>query len=215
MTQYIAPVFEKKTFTCPHCNAHSAMDWFWRETDMYAPEYILRIARCHGCSKDSIWHRTGLTAPWIMVHPQVKTSPMPSPDLPDNCKVYYMEARDIADRSPSGAAALLRLCIDHLCIHLGATQDRLNGKIKHLVEQGLPIPIQQALDSVRVIGNDAVHPGKLDLDDTSEVVKVLFTLINIIVNDRITQPNLIQGIYGLIPENQKNGINQRDAKAND
>ena len=215
MTQYIAPEFEKKTFTCPHCNAHSTMDWSWREVGGHYLERNLISARCHGCSADSIWFQEVENSGWYMIHPQIKTSPMPSPDLPETCVSSYMEARDIADRSPSGAAALLRLCIDHLCLELGATQNKLNGKIGYLVSEGLPITIQQALDSVRVIGNDAVHPGKLDLDDTSEVVKVLFTLINIIVNDRITQPNLIQGIYGLIPENQKNGINQRDAKAND
>lgn len=213
MTQYIFPKMQKQTFTCPHCNAHSAMSWSWREREFsQQSEHNLASATCHGCNQFSIWHLSRINPEWVMVHPQIKTAPLPSPDLPESCKRPYMEARDIADRSPSGAAALLRLCIDHLCLDLGATQNKLNAKIGYLVEQGFPVAIQQALDSVRVIGNDAVHPGKLDLDDTAEVVKTLFTLINIIVNDRITQPNLIKGIYDLIPENQQNGIAQRDSK---
>lgn len=191
------------------------MNWEWQEDPYGPPRHDLITAQCHGCNKRSLWYKPDEDSSCKLVYPQIKTSPLPSPDLPDTCKASYMEARDIADRSPSGAAALLRLCIDHLCLELGATQNKLNGKIGYLVEQGLPIPIQRALDSVRVIGNDAVHPGKLDIDDTTEVVRSLFTLINIIVNDRITQPNLIQNIHSLIPENQLDGIAKRDAKAND
>ncbi|MBL4797638.1 MAG: DUF4145 domain-containing protein [Oleispira sp.] len=214
--QYTAPKFNQKVFTCPNCSAIAAMDWRSREDNVRQPSQDLYSAQCHGCSMLSIWLRlesAHVGFIWKMIHPNKKSAPLPSPDLPDNCMTVYMEARDIADLSPSGAAALLRLCIDHLCLHLGATQDKLNGKIKHLVEQGLPVSIQKALDSVRVIGNDAVHPGKLDIGDTAEIVTTLFKIVNIIVNNQITQPNEIDGIHSLIPENQLKGIAQRDAKA--
>jgi hypothetical protein len=38
--------------------------------------------------------------------------------------------------------------------------------------------VQQSLDIVRVIGNDAVHPGQIDLTDDIETATKLFVLIN-------------------------------------
>jgi hypothetical protein len=42
------------------------------------------------------------------------------------------------------------------------------------------------LDSVRVIGNDAVHPGVMELRDDKELVLKLFRILNIIVEETIT-----------------------------
>lgn len=46
--------------------------------------------------------------------------------------------------------------------------------------------LQQALDSVRVIGNEAVHPGTMDLRDDVFTVLSLFGLVNFIVQKAIT-----------------------------
>ncbi|WP_415663473.1 DUF4145 domain-containing protein [Vibrio taketomensis] len=45
----------------------------------------------------------------------------------------------------------------------------MNNDIKELVSEGLSPKIQQALDSLRVVGNNAVHPGQINIDDNAEV----------------------------------------------
>lgn len=61
--------------------------------------------------------------------------------------------------------------------------------------------MQQALDSVRVIGNSAVHPGTIDLNDKIEIAYALFGFINIICEVLITQPKKIKEYYeNNIPE---------------
>lgn len=95
-------------------------------------------------------------------------------------------------------------------IYLGEPGKNINNDIGSLVRKGLPIQIQQALDTVRVIGNNAVHPGQLDLEDNEDIAKSLFELINIIVDHQIAQPQKIEELYARLPQNLLDGINDRD-----
>lgn len=139
------------------------------------------------------------------------TSPDPNNDLPDDIKADYEEARRIASISPRGAAALLRLSIQKICKHLGEPGNNINNDISSLVRKGLSPKIQQALDTVRVVGNEAVHPGQMDLKDSVEVVNKLFGLVNIIAEVLITQPKHVEEMYiAMVPEGHRNAIDKRD-----
>jgi len=39
------------------------------------------------------------------------------------------------------------------------------------------------MDSLRVIGNNAVHPGEMDLTDDTEAASALFNLLNFVVEE--------------------------------
>lgn len=134
----------------------------------------------------------------------------PHADLPDDCKKYYLEARNIFQESPRASAALLRLVIQMLMLHLGEKGKNINDDIKSLVTKGLPDEIQQALDYCRVIGNNAVHPGEINLDDTSEIVQPLFEMINFIVEDRINRHKKIKQLYDKLPEKDRKSIQERN-----
>ena len=100
---------------------------------------------------------------WVsgrIVWPLVGAVEPPNADLSERIKRNYREASAILDLSPRGAAGLLRICIEELCEDLKAKGDKLDQKIADLVARGLPVEVQQALDLVRVSGNDAVHPGR-------------------------------------------------------
>ncbi len=94
------------------------------------------------------------------------------------------------------ASALLRLALQKPCQALGAPAKNLNADIAWLVEKGLLLGVQQALDSLRVIGNNAVHPGQLDLSDDRDTATALFALLNYIVEQMITRPKELESIYG-------------------
>ncbi|ELQ6311205.1 DUF4145 domain-containing protein [Vibrio cholerae] len=132
--------------------------------------------------------------------------------MPENCQQIYLEAREIASSSPKGAAALLRLCVQELIKHLGGDGQNINKDIGKLVELGLPVRIQQALDYVRVVGNNAVHPGELSLDDNPQTVTTLFGLINLIVDNQITQPKQVESLFHGLPEGAIEAVNKRDKK---
>ena len=96
---------------------------------------------------------------------------------------------------------------------LGEKGDNINNDIRNLVVKGLDPKIQQALDIVRVTGNHAVHPGKINFNDTTDV-QTLFELINVIADTLITQPKRIDGIYKSLPETDRRSIENRDKKRN-
>ena len=130
--------------------------------------------------------------------------------MPETVRADYEEAATIYIRSPRGAAALLRLAIQKLMVHLGQSGKNINDDIASLVSKGLPIQIQQALDVVRVTGNNAVHPGQIDVND-HEVIEQLFPLINVIVDYQISLPARIQEMYDALPVGTRGAIQKRDA----
>jgi hypothetical protein len=114
-----------------------------------------------------------------MVDPALRTGVVPNPDLPDELFADFNEPREIVNASPRGAAALLRLVIQKLCGHLGEKGKNTDDDIASLVAKGLNPLVQQALDVVRVIGNEAVHPGAIDLKDDRDTALRLFQVVNV------------------------------------
>ena len=132
--------------------------------------------------------------------------------MPAKVTEDYEEARDVFADSPRSSAALLRLAIQKLCIELGLPGKNLNDDIAQLVNKGLPVQIQQSLDIVRVVGNNQVHPGTLDVRDDPSIAAALFELVNIIVEDRISRPKQIAALYGKLPTGARKAIEERDTK---
>jgi len=166
----------------------------------------LSIALCAHCNGYSIWYQT------VMVEPSESSAPPPNSDMPDDVKRDYVEASGILSKSPRGTAALLRLAIQKLSIHLGQAGNNLNSDIAALVKQGLPLKLQQAADAVRVIGNNAVHPGQIDLTDDEPTATGLFDLVNLICDYLISQPKRVEEMYQKLPERQRAAIQERDEK---
>jgi hypothetical protein len=132
--------------------------------------------------------------------------------MPDEVERDYEEARRVLGDSPRAAAALLRLAIQRLIEdELDAEGGTLYQKIGDLVERDRVSPrIQRALDAVRVIGNNSVHPGKMDMDDDRETANALFGLTNAIVEETLGRDSMIEGVYESLPEGALDGIEQRD-----
>ncbi|MBO1223886.1 MAG: DUF4145 domain-containing protein [Candidatus Scalindua sediminis] len=209
--EYISPQKGANAFNCPNCHVYAQQSWFFMagasNSTGYGQTYQNKsflISSCANCSSPTIWLGDKIIFP---IH---SASEPPNIDLPEDIKQDYEEARTISNLSPRGAAALLRLAIQKLCAHLGQPGKNINSDIKALVAEGLPPKVQEALDSVRVIGNDAVHPGSIDLKDDLATVNKLFKLVNFIANKMITEPREIDEIYGSLPQEKLDGISQRD-----
>lgn len=196
-TKYYTPEFKKESFHCPHCGVYSRQYWeqALKEVFMKAiPVSDVYFAFCSHCNNKTIWFNEN------MIEPNIGGVPLPNQDLSEEIKEDYLEAGDILNKSPRGSAALLRLAIEKLCIELIGKGKTLYQNIGELVKNEMPPIVQQSLDYVRVVGNDAVHPGQIDLKDNKETAVRLFDLVNIIANIMITQPREIEELYNTLPE---------------
>lgn len=165
------------------------------------------VSQCPGCERRFVWVNGRI------VWPQVSGAPPINPDAPPDIKADYQEAASIFYQSPRGAAALLRLVIQKLCIHLGEPGANINSDIASLVSKGLNRQVKDAMDAVRVIGNEAVHPLEMDLRDDKDTVSTLFGLVNYVIDEMISKPKKIAEIYSKIPDSKLRGIAVRDAKS--
>lgn len=207
--KYYPPEYQARQFHCMHCNVFAAQHWFCMAILHPNRGYIntaIYACLCSHCGSYSFWEETSKK----MFLPAFAPVAMPHTDLPAECTDDYKEAREVFSTSPRSAAALLRLCIQKLMIHLGEKGKNINDDIASLVQKGLSVQIQRALDICRVVGNNAVHPGSLDLNDSPEVASQLFGLINFIVEDRIAHPKQIAELYEKLPKEAREAIDKRD-----
>ncbi len=216
--KYIEPKKDLQTFTCPHCKTLSTHIW---EKFIYKEDICLSLpdrsgnrgianipqlffSRCSACYQKTVWINDD------MVYPNL-SAPEPNSEMPQSVLDVYKEAGQIYTLSARGACALLRLAIQILCKELGEKGKNINDDIASLVRKDLPVTIQEALDVVRVIGNNAVHPGQIDADDQQTAIQ-LFELVNIIVEYMIAMPKKTSGLFANLPSGTKDAIKERDGK---
>ena len=211
-TSGFLPTFEGQAFHCPFCalaNSDGRSCAERRTRRIFLPSEIHECT-CGNCIEHS-WWRTPLGRSPVMLYPTDSSAPPPHPEMPEDVLPDYEEAANIVAESPRDATALLRLGLQKLMVDLGQSGKNINGDIAALVKSGLAVEVQQALDALRVIGNNAVHPGELDLRDDVETAIALFGLINFIVEQRISQPNRLKAMYMTLPQAARDAIEKRDA----
>ncbi len=211
MQKHYPPEFQKTDFHCIHCGVYAAQHWnhftYKLGYQDFGIDQHLKFCICSHCEKWSYWFDERMIVP--------SNAPVQPPhlDMPQECLTEYQEARSIVSVSPRAASALLRLAVQQLMPILGESGKNINDDIASLVKKGLPVQVQQALDVCRVVGNNAVHPGEIDLNDTPEIAYSIFAMINFIVEDRISHPKHIEELYSQLPEAARNAIAVRDGKA--
>ena len=226
-------------YTCPHCStlapqlhgeAAISRNQAGGGRSYGQLDHSLFLSHCTSCDKKAVW---ALLPDWKLVierirkgepesaegdpkiielvYPRRSNVPDPNDDLPEDIKQDYREAASVLGNSPRSSAALLRLCLQKLCVHFGQPGKDINKDIGELVAAGtIRQTIQLAMDTVRISGNESVHPGELQLGDDKDLALDLFVLINLIADEAITQPKRILALYNKMPENKRQGVQDRD-----
>lgn len=208
------------TFKCPYdnCGAVSQHDWGIAQLVAFkptsnasfigrnvSPDTVVMLALCQACEQEVVFVNGQLS------YPEENSAPRPHDDMPEAVRALFDEAATIFDKSPRGASALLRVALETLLPDLGAKKKGLNDAIGELVKLGkAPPDVQRALDTIRILGNEAAHPGTINLSDDSETAFKLFSLINLIVDRAIGEPKRISALYGALPPEKLEHVVRRD-----
>ena len=217
--KYISPQISKTSFHCPLCATYAHMRWYQFGRHQAVRPYT--EAECAHCGQCSLWLITNtinvksLVTPseGIMLYPDTGNAPSPELDMPEDVKRDYEEAARIFEKSPRGSAALLRLGLQKLCRNLGKKGENINTDIRELSSDGVLAPnVIKVADTVRITGNNAVHPGEMSEADFDYVASKLFKLLNFIVKKAITEPKELKSLYDMIPEKPRKSAENTDAK---
>ena len=208
--KFISPSIDLGAFNCPNCGAYAQMDQMvWRPTSIHH----FNSATCIACRGITLWKLSVNGSVQELIYPTNATASLPHDDMPEDVKQDYLEARDITNRSPRAAAALLRLALEKLLSHLRSKKGGINEAIGDLVQQGkISGDVTRVADVLRIIGNDSVHPGKMDDGDRAEITSKLFEFLNFFVYETITRPKEIESMYSMLPEGALKGVEKRDGK---
>lgn len=237
MKNYIAPNPSIKSFTCPHCGSYSLHEnlpiinnrpdrnvYLRNDSDgkgLYGENEIFVFRRCCACNKTSILKIKGLLAfgnefksfrEFELIYPKIFNVIEPNPDMPEDVKNFFNEARSVSDNSTRAATALLRIATEKLVKDLLGLKgsEYANTKMHDAIERlykgkNLNLSIYKALMSLKLFGNEASHPNE-DLSRLEEyfsndkdLMNKLFNLLNLIVDDLISKPKQIEELFNSAP----------------
>lgn len=218
--KFTEPEFKLEAFHCPLCGTYAHMEW----SRLYANDKytMYHEAKCSCCKEPSLWRVTDHEISPLrrqdksaeLIYPDNGVAALPEQDMPEDVKQDYTEAARVFSRSPRGAAALLRLGLQKLCKHLGQDGKNINTDIRTLAAENiLPPLVVKVADTVRITGNNAVHPGEMSDDDFDHVASKMFELLNFIVKKGISEPKELEALYELTPEGPRKDAEAKDAKA--
>lgn len=213
--------FKSSAFNCPFCSAYSHMKW--QELFGFADRKNTNIyeSKCSRCNKSSYWRQYEKVSATSespislgeMIYPDFEPSLPPEQDMPEDVLQEYIEASKVYSKSPRAAAALLRLGLQKLCIHLGGEGKNINVDLRTLASNNvLPPEVIQVADTIRITGNQAVHPGEMNPEDVDYVAGKMFDLLNYIVRRAITEPKFFKELYRLTPEQPRKFAEETDTK---
>lgn len=168
--------------------------------------YNLEISTCDSCSEVAVWMNER------MVYPPSSPAGLASDDMPDRVKALFDEAGAVFSTSPRASAALLRLALQHLLIELGGKGKDINADINQLVESGLHSETAKIMHSLRIVGNESVHPGVISVDDEPYIAEGLFDLLNQIVDQLITRPKRRQELWERLPAAKREQVEKNLSK---
>jgi transcription elongation factor Elf1 len=204
-------------FNCPICSANSLCDIYYMKVEVTHIETNARMIVCRACGQGSIWRQfdreDNYNYSLRLIDPILSDAPSASDDMPEDVKADYEEACLVVNYSTRAAAALLRLSLQKLCRHLGEPGKHIDTDIRSLAKKPeFGERIIKAADTLRIVGNNAVHPGEMNENDIDNICNGLFDLLNLIVDFGITKPKCWDAMYNSLPGKQRKDAEKKDIR---
>lgn len=181
----------KTSAYCPHCQQHTLITVVINNLELYGSKYTkcvhkIRngdnywwIGECHNCNRVVLVLNNG-----IEIYP--RTKPQPSDErIPDDIKEDFDDAKMCFSVSCYRAStAMSRRALEACCVNKGADENKnLQGMIEDLFNLGIITKrVKDWADSIRWIGNDAVHinANKIIREDSEDILKITKQILDLI-----------------------------------
>lgn len=199
MNKFKAPSANLDAFTCAYCGAYAQQSTHEvrciNKLNVYRTRVLfdrisgsseLCLKQCQFCGKDHLFDSEYN----ILLYPKKSSAPPAQEDMPEEVLALYKEAASIVSDSPSAACLLIRKALEVLLADL-TKETNLNKMITVITEDATKPwakPLTPLLTSIRLIGNDAVHPREINRADNEQTALTLFSFLNICVDQLISQP---------------------------
>lgn len=223
-------VDKQPTFKCPHCKKLISHRWRFSEGPTgqiprdstsnsngkipfsYSIKGVVKTF-CNSCNEPTYWLKF-LNDQETLIFPHQYDYPDAHDDLPDEIKVIYDQAGKTMSISVGASAALSRVCLEQLLIHLGYEKGSVNDKIGEVIKDNM-VSSQTAkmLDTIRHFGNTGAHTGTINLNESEGIAQYILTSINTVVDELITKPKQVDSFFNLLPEKVRESIKNRDTKS--
>jgi hypothetical protein len=166
---------------------------------------------CAKCEKPTIWIENYFESAddedyietYEMIYPKTfSIFDPPNEDLDEEIKTVYKQAAAIVQESPIASCALLRLCMEKIIIkhaNYKGNQNILKNIIDELKDIGtIDENIYKAMQSIRIVGNNAIHNGSIkidDLDENLDMAVLISRYINLMATELITRKKEINSVF--------------------
>lgn len=206
---------------CPHCNKETGWVSAWMYSTIRKGENDIVIHICQMCGGAFYDYCLGrgmvgdtLAYGQVRIWPDSIPSSIPQPnaDMPDICKKVYEEAAHVFVHSHRAAAALLRLCLQQLLTEAGIQGNTIDRQIQNLIKSGEDPMNVLCMDICRILGNESVHPGTINLNEDTETATILFMFINMATDRLFTAKRRVEELYQKLPEEARKALEARNAR---
>lgn len=181
-----------------------AIDGIQKNQEGFRPPWTATV--CLGCRKGSVW-RDGKR-----VFPARVPSIQPHEDMPPKARGLFEEAVAVKGLSPRASAALARASLESF-LKEHFSESKAYNLDERVAEAGRHISAElwEALTVLRVVGNEALHDGKIEmqLDGSDDAyIEPLLGAVNGLAEELISRPARTRALYEKLPDAKRTGAEQ-------
>lgn len=155
---------------CPHCGQNGTFEPLQNIADLQVPNHWLGIRKCpNPTCNGQLFIITNGSFVLEKSYPALRVD-FDSAGIPDRIKKTFAEAVTChAESCYAAGAIMIRRCLEELCEDRAAAGPDLKSRIAALrTKIVLPNELFDAMDELRILGNDAAHVEAKVYDDVGE-----------------------------------------------
>jgi hypothetical protein len=162
------------------------------------------ISYCFSCNEIGLWVGDQLVWPVVVASPELKKLEILAELSGDKGTMI-----EPLNASPRGAAALLHLAVEKLCLELGVGTYEPRPALAPAIQEEVDARVQNVLDAVKIIQDSSPPIEQNGLRDDRATADALPGFVNLICEKLIIEPRHLRALYTKVREGAQHNMDQR------